>query len=54
MTQLTSDEIVYIAESAVNTVARNIESVNGNAANIAAIIAVWTAMSAIKMAPDAA
>lgn len=54
MTQLTSDEIVHIAESAVNTVAQNIESVNGNAANIAAIIAVWTAMSAIKMAPDAA
>lgn len=42
------------SESAVNTVAQNIESVNGNAANIAAIIAVWTAMSAIKMAPDAA
>lgn len=54
MTQLTSDEIVHIAESAVDTVAQNIESVNGNAANIAAIIAVWTAMSAIKMAPDAA
>ena len=54
MTQLTSDELVNIAGSAVDTVAQNIESVNGNAANIAAIIAVWTAMSAIKMAPDAA
>lgn len=54
MTQLTSDEIVHIAESAVDTVAQNIESVKGNAANMAAILAVWTAMSAIKLAPDAA
>ena len=37
MTQLTSDEIVHIAESAVDTVAQNIESVKGNAANMAAI-----------------
>lgn len=54
MTQLTSDELVNIAGSAVDTVAQNIESVKGNAANMAAILAVWTAMSAIKLAPDAA
>lgn len=54
MNQLQSDEIVNIAESAVDTVAQNIESVKGNAANISAILAVWTAMSAIKLAPDAA
>lgn len=51
---LTSEQIVAIAGNAVETVAQNIESVKGNAANMAAILAVWTAMSAIKLAPDAA
>ncbi len=54
MSQLTSNEIVMIAESAVDTVAQNIEAVTGNAANMAAVLAVWTAMSAIKLAPGAA
>ena len=51
---LTSEQIVTIAENAVNTVAQNIDDVKGNAANMSAILAVWTAMSAIKLAPDAA
>lgn len=54
MSQLTSEQIVNIAENAVDTVATNIESVKGNAANMASILAVWTAMSAIKIAHDAA
>ena len=54
MSQLTNEQIVNIAQSSVDTVATNIDSVKNNSANIAAILAVWTAMSAIKMAPDAA
>lgn len=54
MSQLTNDQVVTIAESSIDIVAQNITSVNGNAANLASIVAVWAAMSAIKMAPDAA
>ena len=51
---LTSEQIATIAENAIVTVAQNIDDVKGNAANMSAILAVWTALSAIKLAPDAA